>query len=140
MLGCVGLQRGLGAVRFGVHASGRFIRRGGRVGGTGLTARGRRLRETWGEAALELHRDRARDERGFIGRIGLWLDLLADAAVSIPREYRRASPALATVAMRPRSDALPSFQMLERGSPRAGALPLGGVVSLAIAIVFSISG
>src|SRR6476469_9260773 len=99
----------------------------------------RRFRESWGEAAIELYRDRARDERGLLGRTLLWLDLLADAAVSIPRAHRQTSPALA-VAMRQPGEALPSFQMLESEAPRPGALALGGVVSLAIAIVFSVSG
>ena len=100
----------------------------------------RRFREMWGEAALDLYRDRARDERGLLGRTLLWLDLLADAAVSIPREYRHAAPALAAVAMRQPGDALPSFQMLGRESPRPGALALGGAVSLMLALVVSVSG
>jgi hypothetical protein len=100
----------------------------------------RRFRETWSEAAMQLYRDRARDERGFFGRLLLWLDLLADAAVSIPREYRRPSPALATVAVRRPADALPSFQMLGSESPGAGSLTLGGAVSLAIVIALSAAG
>lgn len=100
----------------------------------------RRFRETWGDAALELYRDRAREERSLLGRTLLWLDLLADAAVSIPREYRHASPAIAAVAIGQPGDALPSFQMLGNQSPRPGALALGGVVSLVIATLFSVSG
>ncbi len=98
----------------------------------------RRFRESWGEAALELYRDRARDERGFMGRFLLWLDLLSDAAVSIPREYRRTTMEL--VPARSPGDALPSFRTLGSESPEAGALMLGAMVSLAIAIAFSFSG
>lgn len=98
-----------------------------------------RFREVWGKDALQLLRDRARDERGFFGRMRLWLDLLADLALLIPREYRRTSPAFATVTA-PRTDALPSFEMLGSESPKPGALALGGALSLAIAILFSLSG
>ena len=89
---------------------------------------------------MQLYRDRARDEKGFFGRTLLWLDLPADAAVSIPREYCRASPALAAVAMRQPGDALPSFQMLGNESPGPGALALGGAASLVFATVLSVSG
>jgi len=34
-----------------------------------------RFREDYGEEALRLFRDRARDERGFFPRLRLWLDL-----------------------------------------------------------------
>ncbi len=45
------------------------------------------FRETYGDAALQLFRDRLRDERGFFPRLRLWLDLLTDLAVSLPREH-----------------------------------------------------
>jgi hypothetical protein len=83
-----------------------------------------RFREEYGEAALELFRDRASDERGFLARLRLWLDLVRDLAVSIPREYRRAQPALAA------APAKPCFYFAANESPRAGALLIGGLVSL----------
>src|SRR5579883_44030 len=100
----------------------------------------RSFREAWGEAAMQLYRDRARDERGFFGRLLLWLDLLADAAVSIPREYRHVSPAFAAVVIRRPGEALPAFQLLGSESPGAGSLVAGGAVSLAIAIALSAAG
>ena len=45
------------------------------------------FREAYGEAALQLFRDRARDEKGFFSRVRLWFDLLTDLAISVPREY-----------------------------------------------------
>jgi len=83
-----------------------------------------RFREEYGEAALELFRDRAHDERGFFGRLRLWLDLVRDLAVSVPREYRRAQPALAV------APAKPCFYFAANESPRAGALLIGGLLSL----------
>ncbi len=46
------------------------------------------FREAYGAEALQLFRDRARDEKGFPASVRLWLDLLADLAISIPRGYR----------------------------------------------------
>jgi hypothetical protein len=43
------------------------------------------FREAYGEAALQLFRDRARDEKGFFSRVRLWFDLLTDLAISVPR-------------------------------------------------------
>ena len=53
-----------------------------------------RFQETYREEALQLFRDRARDERGFVSGFRLWLDLLNDLAVSIPRSYRTAAAAV----------------------------------------------
>ena len=47
------------------------------------------FRNTYGDEALQLFRDRARDETGFFLRFRLWLDLLVDLAPSLPQEYRR---------------------------------------------------
>ena len=91
--------------------------------------------EEYGEAALELFRDRAHDERGFFARLRLWLDLVRDLAVSVPREYRRARPTLAAPA-----DLRPCFYFAANESPRAGALLIGALLSLvpvfALAIPF----
>jgi len=46
------------------------------------------FREAYREEAVQLFRDRARHERGFFRGLRLWLDLLADLAISVSREYR----------------------------------------------------
>ena len=95
-----------------------------------------RFREEYGEAALELFRDRASAEREFFARVRLWLDLLRDLAVSLPREYGRGQPAFAATPANIR----PSFYFAENGSPHAGALLTGALLSLipvfALAIPF----
>jgi hypothetical protein len=88
------------------------------------------FREAYSEEALQLFRDRARDEKGFLPGLRLWLDLLADLAISIPREYRSVQPALIGGPTQQRLDGLPSFYVLERELPPLGALLFGGVVSL----------
>lgn len=47
-----------------------------------------RFRHQFGDEALQLFRDRSRDEIGVWPSVRLWLDLLADLAISLPREYR----------------------------------------------------
>jgi Peptidase family S41/N-terminal domain of Peptidase_S41 in eukaryotic IRBP len=94
------------------------------------------FRETYGEDALQLFRDRSRHERGLLPSLRLWLDLLADLAVSIPGEYRHAQPAIIGASAQQRLDGTPSFHVLGDESPRCGALLFGGLLSLiALAIV-----
>ncbi len=88
------------------------------------------FREAYGDSALQLFRDRSRHERGFFPSLHLWLDLLADLAISVPRQHRYVPPALICASVQQRSDLGPSFHVLEGESPRLGALLLGGVLSL----------
>jgi len=88
------------------------------------------FRQTYGNEALQLFRDRARDEKGFFPSLRLWLDLLADLAISVPREYGYVQPALIGASAQRRLDGAPAFYVLEGESPRLGALLFGGVLSL----------
>ena len=81
-----------------------------------------RFRKAHGEEALQLYRDRARDEAGLLPRVQLWFDLLVDLAVSVPREYRRTEPALVRASAQPGLDGMPGFRLLEGAPPRPGAL------------------
>ena len=84
------------------------------------------FREAYGDEALQLFRDRARDETGFFLTLRLWLDLLADFAF-------HAQPKFAPVSPQQRLDGMPSFHILGNERPRLSALFLGGVLSLAAA-------
>ncbi|HEX4021966.1 MAG TPA: S41 family peptidase [Acidobacteriaceae bacterium] len=95
------------------------------------------FRKAYGDEAIQLFRDRLREEQGFFSRVRLWWDLLADLVVSLPREYRYLHPALAGTSSRERLEGVPSFDVLEDGSPRPEALCFGGVLSLVILAVFS---
>ena len=89
-----------------------------------------RFRAEYGEEALQLFRDRARGERGFFLTLRLWLDLLADLAISVPSEYFHAHPSFIVSPVRQHLDGTPSFFLLENESPRLGALLFGSVLSL----------
>jgi hypothetical protein len=88
------------------------------------------FREEYGEEALRLFRDRARDERGFFPRLRLWVDLFFDLAISMPREYLHVPAPRVVPSVPQRLNGLPAFYVLQNESPRPAALVFGGVVSL----------
>jgi Peptidase family S41/N-terminal domain of Peptidase_S41 in eukaryotic IRBP len=96
------------------------------------------FRKAYGDAALQLFRDRARHEKGFFLRVRLWLDVLGDLALSVPREYRYAQPALIRASALHRVDGVPSFYVLGDESPGLGALLFGFVLSLSALGMFSV--
>jgi hypothetical protein len=87
------------------------------------------FRAAYGDEALQLFRDRAREEKGFFPRLRLWLDLLADFAISLPREYRLLQPSLIGAAAQQRVAGAPAFFVLGDESLRPGALFFGSVLS-----------
>ena len=95
------------------------------------------FRDTYGDAAVQLFRDRARDEKGFVPRLRLWLDLLVDFTISLPREYRKVQPALVAAPTRQRLEGVPSFLVLEGESLRPTSLLLGGVLTVLALVAFS---
>lgn len=97
-----------------------------------------RFREAYGEEALQLFRDRSRDEAGFLLRLRLWADLLSDLALSVPREYFRVQPGLASFSAHLRPAGVPSFFVFEDESLGPRALLFGGVLSVAALVIFSL--
>jgi Peptidase family S41/N-terminal domain of Peptidase_S41 in eukaryotic IRBP len=89
------------------------------------------FRETYGDESLQLFRDRARDEKGFFPRLRLWLDLLLDATISLPREYFHVPSPRVAASPSQRLHGVPSFYVLQDESVRPSALLFGGVLSLA---------
>jgi hypothetical protein len=96
-----------------------------------------RFRQSYGEDALQLFRDRARDESSLPARTRLWFDLLADLIISVPREYFYAQPELLSASAQPGPGASPAFYVLGSNAPRPGALVLGGFLSLAAVLTFA---
>jgi hypothetical protein len=94
------------------------------------------FREVYGDEARQLFRDRARDETGFVPRVRLWLDWLADLAIAVPRQYH-IRPAFTGAAQQP-FDSVPAFFVLVDESPRSGALIFGCALSMMALSLFSI--
>ncbi len=90
------------------------------------------FREAYHDAALQLFRDRARHEKGFVRQLRLWLDLLTDLASSVPRVYFDVEPALSSIPAGQVSDGAPSFYVLGDEPSRLRALLYGAAVSFVI--------
>ncbi len=89
------------------------------------------FRRTYGDEALRLVRDRARSEKGFLSGLRLWLDLLLDLAISLPREYSNAptTPIVAAAAPQRRTFVSASGRTIaESDSSVFGRYVIGGVV------------
>jgi hypothetical protein len=87
------------------------------------------FRRAYGDEALRLVLDRARDEKGFLCGLRLWLDLLVDLAISLPREYRKAPATRILVANPVNGD--PSFQLLTERSLNPALLFVAGLLTAA---------
>jgi hypothetical protein len=98
-----------------------------------------RFREEYGRDALQLFRDRVRDERGSLQRVRLWLDLLTDLAISLPREHGYIDDAVVSAALQKRLDGVPSLIVLEEEP--LGTVPLmsGSLLAIVILVLFSLS-
>ena len=88
------------------------------------------FRQIHGEEALQLLRDRLRDERGFWAKARFWMDLAADLAGSLLRGGRSASPLVA--ASDTNVGGGPAFHLLGDDGPRPRAVLCGFVLSLAV--------
>ena len=88
------------------------------------------FRRACGDEALRLVLDRARDEKGFLRGLRLWLDLLWDLVRSLPREYSKA-PA-ARVRLASPVNGHPSFQLLPQRSTNPVLLCLACLLTAAL--------
>jgi hypothetical protein len=92
-----------------------------------------RFRTAWREEALDLLRDRLQNERGPRARLRLWLDLLADFAVSLPRAYLREEPSLLPAASA-NMDGGPVFHLIEERPIRSSAFFFASVLSILLIV------
>ncbi|MBT9330534.1 S41 family peptidase [Paracidobacterium acidisoli] len=97
------------------------------------------FRRAYGDEAIQLFRDRFRDEQGFAAKVRLWSDLLADLAVSLPREHGYAHPSPTGAHTQQRLAGVPCFDVLESSIPRPEALLFGAVLSVVAVAALSIS-
>jgi hypothetical protein len=91
-----------------------------------------RFRHEYGDEALQLFHDRARDETGAWSALRLWLDLLADLVTSLARGYRPLHPKPANASLNARLKGAPAFFVFDTASPGRRPLLLGGLLSLII--------
>jgi hypothetical protein len=93
----------------------------------------RRLYE--GEA-LQLVRDRLRDETGFFKRARLWWDLIADVLTGLTQAYRNSYAATEAASLSLNVEGVPSFKVLDKEPLERGSIVVGSTLSLAVLGVF----
>jgi hypothetical protein len=86
--------------------------------------------------ALQLIRDRLRDETGFFKRARLWWDLATDVLAGLPQAYRNSYADTEAAALSPSVDGVPSFKILDKEPLRHGSILVGGTVSVVAIAAF----
>ena len=94
------------------------------------------FRRIYEREALQLVRDRLRDETGFINRLRLWSDLIADLLVGLPRAYLNSYAMPEAASFSPHAESLPSFRVLDTEPLGRGSILVAGVVSLTAIAAF----
>jgi len=89
-----------------------------------------RFRQEYGKEALQLFRDRARNQKGSWQSVRLWFDLLGDLVISLPHEYGRSQVELAGASPKAGPDGIPTFFVFEPASPGRRPLLFGALLSL----------
>jgi len=95
-----------------------------------------RFRRRYQAEALQLLQDRLRDERGYLKRLRLWIDLLADFASGLPQAYRNTYATGATTGAWQTATGLPAFRTLEEEPLRPASVVMGGIFAVAALALF----
>ncbi len=95
-----------------------------------------KFRKEYEGEALQLIRDRLRDETGFFKRTRLLWDLVADVFAGLPQAYRISCAATEAASFSPNAEGIPSFKLLNVEPIGRGSIFLGGSLSLSTIIVF----
>ena len=95
-----------------------------------------KFRKEYEAEALQLIRDRLRDETGTFKRARLVWDLVADFLVGLPQAYRNSYTAAETQSVSLNVGGIPSFKVLDEKPMGPKAILLGGTLSLATIAAF----
>jgi len=96
------------------------------------------FRRKYQQEALQLYRDRLRDERGLVRRIALYRDLLLDAAVGVPLAWRNSYGEATSARIAADASGMPTFHMLEREPLKPGSVIVGCVFSIMALVAFGL--
>jgi hypothetical protein len=95
-----------------------------------------RFRKQYGDEALQLIRDRLRDETGFVKRARLVWDLLADVLTGLPQAYRNSYAVMEQSPAPGNAEGIPSFRVLDSEPLGRGSILIGGTLSLGTIAAF----
>jgi Bacterial Ig-like domain (group 3) len=87
--------------------------------------------------ALQLIRDRLRDEKGFFRRARLWWDLVADVLAGLPAAYRNSYALTEAASPWLNATGIPSFKSLDEEPLGLGSILVGGTISLIVLAAFA---
>ena len=96
-----------------------------------------RFRKEYEGEALQLVRDRLRNETGWIRRARLWVDLAADMFSGLPHAYRNSYAMTNAPALSPDSGGKPSFGLLEKTPLRPESIVFGSALALIAVSAFA---
>ena len=95
------------------------------------------FRKKYEGEAMQLIRDRFRDEKGFFKRARLWCDLLADVLAGLPAAYRNSYALTEAVSLSVSATGIPSFKSLDEEPLGLGSILVGGTISLIVLAAFA---
>ena len=96
-----------------------------------------RFRKKYEGEALQLIRDRLRDERGFLKRARLWWDLAADILTGLPSAYQNSYAMNDAASLSLHAAGVPSFKSLDKEPLGLGSILAAATLSLLAVAVFS---
>jgi hypothetical protein len=94
------------------------------------------FRREYRNDALQLIRDRLRDETGFFNRARLLWDLATDILAGLPQAYGNSYAAAEAAPLSANAESIPSFKVLDREPLPPGSILVGGTLSLAALAAF----
>lgn len=93
------------------------------------------FRARYGEEAVQLYRDRVRDERGVWRRARLGWDLLADFFTGLPKAWQMTYAVASDRSREPEAELVPLFRLLQAEPLRPASLLLGGLLAVMVVAV-----
>lgn len=94
------------------------------------------FRRKYSEEALQLYRDRLRDERGVVKKASLYCDLLTDTLIGLPLSWRNSYKEAGTAAAATNVNGVPSFHLLNPEPLKPGSVLVGCVFSATALVAF----
>lgn len=95
------------------------------------------FRKEYEAEALQLIRDRLRDETGFFKRARLWWDLVGDVLAGLPSAYRNSYAVTESASLSLNSAGIPCFKILDEEPLGCGSILVGGMISLIVLAAFA---
>lgn len=96
------------------------------------------FREKYRDEALQLYRDRLRDESGMLPRARLYVDLLIDAISGLPQAWRNSYAENPAASHAPTAESTPLFRMLEQERLRPESIAIGSTLSVLALFAFGL--